>query len=112
MEPNNLRLFEIINFYCTRNNKYLVHLKIKYKDLDERNQILDFYEGKLNDDFWFSIKNEDESFFEYDGNICIQEAYLSFPSKKELIAEHGEDCPYHIHCSVYDKDGILTWENC
>lgn len=107
----NIQLFELIYSYCKKHQKYLLHYKLNYKNLDERESIIKFYEGKINDVLFYTIKNEDEGFFVCDDNSIELESQMCFLTNREIYGEYGEDSPLYIHVSVYNKDGICTWEN-
>lgn len=108
----NLHVFDLIHNYCTHKRNSIIHLKLNYKSLEERNEILNFYCDKIDEDFYYALLNEDEVFFSYDDQSTAEiDAEQTFPTKEELIAEYGEDCIYHIYCAVYDVSGILLWEN-
>ena len=108
----NLHLFDIIYQYCRTQKCSLVHFKISYKNEQEKQDILNFYENKINIDYFQALKNENEGFFAYKDMVLSElDAETSFPTKSELIEEYGEDCIYHVHCFLYNQDGILLWEN-
>jgi hypothetical protein len=108
---NNIQLSDIIYEYCRKTQKYLVHYKLNYNSIEERNEILDFYKNKIDDDYWYAMKNDDESFFEYENENALIEAQLFFPTNEKIYAEYGENSPLYISVSVYNKDGICEWQN-
>lgn len=108
---NNIQLCDIIYEYCKKTQKYLVHYKLNYNTIEERNEILDFYKDKIDIDFWYAIKNQDEGFFEYGDENGLVEAQLFFPTNDQIYAEYGENSPLYISVSVYNKNGICEWQN-
>lgn len=107
----NIQLSDLIYEYCRTNQKYLVHYKLNYKNLEERENIIKFYEGKINDVYFYTMKNQDEGFFVCDNNSFEDETQLSFPTDVEIFGEYGEDSPLFVFISIYDKTGICVWQN-
>jgi hypothetical protein len=107
----NIQLCDLIYEYCRTNKKYLVHYKLNYTKLEEKDSIIEFYTDKINDLYLYSMKNQDEGFFEYDDNSAELEAQLFFPTNREIYGEYGENSPLYVSIWVYNKDGICVWEN-
>lgn len=111
MQMTNIQLCDLIYEYCRKNKKYIVHYKLNYTRLEEKDSIIEFYTDKINDLYLYSIKNQDEGFFEYDDNSAEQEAQLFFPTNREIYGEYGENSPLYVSIWVYNIDGICVWEN-
>lgn len=99
--------------YCLCKNVAVVRIKLTETLTEEEKQdLLSFYEGKLVDEYYSAIKNTTEAFLTYKTNTdAFMDAENTFPSKRELDAEYGDNHKKWVYCSVYNKEGQLTWEN-
>ncbi len=107
----NIQLSDLLYEYCRKNGKYIVYYKLNYSEPSEKDSIIEFYSGKIDDVYLYTMKNQDEGFFEYDDNTAEIDAHNYFPTNREIYGEYGENSVLYVFASVYNKDGICVWEN-
>lgn len=107
----NIQLHDLIYEYCVKNKKYIVHYKLNYTTPEEKDSIIQFYTGTVDDVYLYTMKNQDEGFFEYDTNSAEVDAHFFFPTNKEIYGEYGENSPLYVSARVYDMNGLCVWEN-
>lgn len=107
----NIRLDQLIYEYCKKNQKYLAHYKLNYETTEERNSVIEFYSDKIDSDYVAAMVNDDEGFFVYDSSLSEIDVEISFPTKREIYGEYGENSPLYVYIGLYNKEGLLCWEN-
>lgn len=104
-------LFEILGTYCALNNKSLLFYEIKYSDQQERQKIVDYYDGKIDDDIFEALKNDDQNFIIFsDRETALDYADHSFPTKR-IIKSSTNDMSLYIFSCVFDNTGQYSWDN-
>lgn len=106
----NVLISDIIAQYCVTKNKYVLYYEMKHTTDAERDKILAYYDGKIDSEYLDAMRNDDDSFFEYDSVGEAEDALEAFPSLKEIDAMTGDPSLY-VYCCLYNANGDLFYDN-
>lgn len=107
----NLQMSDLISNYCITNNVSIVYYEIKYLTQPERQEIYDFYAGKIDSEYIEAMKNDDDCFFTYsDADTAIANAEMNFPTYREIVGQ-TDNPAFYVFCCVYNNKGEFLWDN-
>lgn len=111
MEINCLTLFESLENYAGIVGKALLVLVPTWSNAsdEEKQEIFDFYEGKVPREMTLAIKSGDIRIIEYgDFEAAHLDATSYFPGTTEIEETNSL---YKIECHIIDEHGRLCWTN-
>ena len=104
--PEVLEVARIIEHYCISHKKAILYYEINCLE-DRRDDVVAFYNGKIDPILLEPLKTDDDYFLTFDTDQdAIQYAETNFPYESEI-----DDAEKFIHCRVWSQTGGFSWEN-
>lgn len=96
----------LISEYCIAKNKAVLYFEVNIS-VARRQELCDYYEGKIEKVLLEAIKRDDDNFLIFLGDAdAIMFAELNFPYQSQI-----DEQDYWIHCKVWNREGVMVWEN-
>jgi len=109
MDITILRLYDMVINYCISNSVSVVYYEIRYRTEEEKQEILDFYKGKIPFEIHESLNKDDDNFVVFNkAQTALEFAEATFPYLPDI---EQIDPKYYIFVSVFNEEGHILWEN-